>query len=295
MTIQNRVRQIDVAGLELISAGVCGECYRLDRETVVKLYREGIDASIAEREKAYATAALVAGIPTAISYDVVASGERSGVIYEMLDAQPLSRIVRDDLASLPRHATTLAEVASAIHATEADPQVFPDIRVRLADYIRQMDFFLSADDIAFLQQRLDAIPDAATFVHFDLHTSNIMIKDGEPLIIDMGDISRGHPLFDVGLIYMIFGFPELGICEGVTGIPNDEGRKLWEHFHAAYFASKPPALRALFERNRHFLAAMRAIYAITFFPKLRGELSRSVKEVLLPRMKLESADSSGAA
>lgn len=287
MQIRPRARQVDVTGLELISAGACGECYRLDRETVVKLYHEGIDASIAEQEKAYAMAAFVAGIPTAISYDVVASGARSGVVYEMLDAHPLGRLVREDLDSLPRHAAIYAEVASTIHATEADPEVFPDIKARLAGYLPQMAFFLAADEIAFLQQRLAAIPDASTFVHFDLHTSNIMIKDGEPLIIDMGDVSRGHPLFDVGLIYMIFGFPELGICERVTRIPDEAGARLWEHFSTAYFADKPPALRELFEHNRHFLAAMRAVYTITFFPQMRETLARSIREDLMPRMRAE--------
>ena len=90
MDIKAIAREISMDGLEFLSAGVCGKCYRVDRETVVKLYNDGIDAAIAEREKEYAKAAFVLGIPTAISYDVVACGSQTGVMYEMLDAELFS-------------------------------------------------------------------------------------------------------------------------------------------------------------------------------------------------------------
>ena len=83
-TIGKQTREISLEGLELLSAGVCGECFRLDGETVVKLYHEGVEPHIAEREKQYAKAAFVMGIPTAISYDVVACGTRSGIVFELL-------------------------------------------------------------------------------------------------------------------------------------------------------------------------------------------------------------------
>jgi uncharacterized protein (TIGR02172 family) len=281
---RRKVREISIDGLEFVSAGVCGECYRLDRETIVKLYNEGVGANVAEKEKEFAKAAFVSGIPTAISYDVVACGSRTGVVYEMLDATLFSSVIRNDLPNIDDHARTLAQIARTVHVTQADPDVFPDIKENLANYIDQMDFFLSADEIAFLQRKLRSIPDADTLVHFDLHTSNIMIRAGEPVIIDMGDLSRGHYLFDVGLLCTIYGIPELDICEMATKIPNEAGVRLWDHFLKHYFADKPVGEYQFFQRNMHFLASLRLIYTITFLPSLRERLSRAVKEVLLPRM-----------
>ncbi len=281
---RRKVRQISIDGLEFLSAGVCGECYRLDRETIVKLYNEGIAPDIAEKEKEFAKAAFVAGIPTAISYDVVACGNRTGVVYEMLEATLFSSVIRNDLPNIAAHAETLARIARTVHATPADPAVFPDIKESFRDYIRQMDFFLSADEIAFLQARLDSIPGADTCVHFDLHTSNIMIRDGEPVIIDMGDFSRGHYLFDVGLMCTIYGIPELGISEMATKIPNDDGFRLYEGFLKHYFADKTDEEYQFFQRNMHFLASLRLIYTITFIPKLREKLAGMIKDVLLPKM-----------
>ena len=282
---RRKVRQISIEGLEFLSAGVCGECYRLDRETIVKLYNEGVEPHIAEKEKAFAKAAFVLGIPTAISYDVVACGTRTGVVYEMLDATLFSSVIRNDLANIDRHAETLAQITRTVHETRADPDVFPDIKENFRNYIGQMDFFLSPDEIALLQRKLEAIPDADTCVHFDLHTSNIMIRDGEPVIIDMGDVSRGHYLFDIGLLCTIYGLPpELGISELATKIPADDGARLLERFLACYFADKPAEEYEFFQRNRYFLASLRLIYTITFLPSLKERLAVMIKDVLLPKI-----------
>lgn len=66
----------------------------MDTETVVKLYNEGVEPHIAEQEKQYARAAFVMGIPTAISYDVVSCGTRSGIVFELLDAELFSAVIR---------------------------------------------------------------------------------------------------------------------------------------------------------------------------------------------------------
>ena len=285
IAVRPRMRQIALDGLEFLSAGVCGECYRLDRETIVKVYNEGVEPAIAEKEKAFAKAAFVAGIPTAISYDVVACGSRTGVVYEMLDAKLFSAVIRADLDNIEEHAETLAEVTRLVHATPAPAGVFPDIKESFRGYIRQMDFFLPPEDIDLLLARLETIPDADNCVHFDLHTSNIMIRDGEPVIIDMGDVSRGHYLFDIGLLYTIYGLPELGISELATKIPNADGVRLLDACLARYFADKPAAELAFAEANRAFLASLRLIYTITFLPKLREQLSAAVRDVLLPRMR----------
>ncbi len=285
LTIRAKARQISIDGLELLSAGFCGEVYRLDRESVVKLYNEGVAADLAEQEKEFAMAAFVAGIPTAISYDVVSCGARTGVVYEMLDAQTLTKIILRNLDDMDSHARLLADVLHTIHAVEGDPDVFPDLKTKLRSYIGMTAEFLLPADVALLQERLARVPDAQTCVHFDIHTNNIMVRDGEPLIIDMGDLSRGSYLFDVGLLHGIYAFPELGTCEIVTKIPNDKGAELWGGFVRHYFARRPPQDLAFFMRNRHFFAALRLIVSSSFLPGLREITRDLLQTVMLPGMR----------
>jgi uncharacterized protein (TIGR02172 family) len=285
LDVKKNYREISIDGCEFISAGVCGECYRLDSDTIVKLYGEGIDLKIAEKEKDLAKAAFVLGVPTAISYDVVSCKNRFGVVYEMIEAQLFSSLIREDLDNISKHALTLSSITKSIHAIKGDPNIFPNLKESFRDYIKQMDFCLNSDDISLLLNKLEQLPDSEHCVHFDLHTSNIMIKNNEPIIIDMGDFSIGSYLFDIGLIYMIYGIPELKISELVTKIPASNGHELWKYFVKDYFSDKTQEEYELFDRNRYFLGSLRAIYTITFLPKFRDELAANLKDFLLPRIK----------
>ena len=103
LRVNRAPRPISLDGAELLSTGVCGDCYRLDAETVVKLYRQGVDPGVAEKEKKIAKAAFLLGVPTALSYDVVVCDGRSGVVYEMIDAALFSAIIKDDPDNTPQY------------------------------------------------------------------------------------------------------------------------------------------------------------------------------------------------
>ncbi len=288
-SVRRKAREISIEGLEFLSAGVCGQCFRLDAETIVKLYNEGVAPAVAEQEKEFARAAFVAGIPTALSYGVVTCGNRTGVIYEMLDAQLFSALIRQEPASVEFHGARLAEIAHTFHSKMADPAIFPNLKDRLRMNIEDLRGTFSDEDVAMLGARLEAIPDADNLVHFDLHTSNIMIRNDEAVIIDMGDLSRGHYLFDIGLLAMVYGYEESGSCEFVTKVPNDIGRRLYEHFIAAYFAARPSEDFEFFRRNEAFLASLRLINAIAFLPLAKDNLVAKIRDLFLPLIRAETA------
>lgn len=282
-----KYREISLEGAELISRGAFGDCYRLDRETVVKLYRDGVDQSVAEKEKRLSRAAFKLGAPTAISYDVVKSGNRTGIVYEMLDAELFSAIIRRNPEDVENHARLLSDIAKTIHGTVGDTSVFPDIKRDFHAYIEQMGFFLDAADIALLHDRMARMPDVQTCVHFDIHSSNIMLKDGQPFIIDMGDFSIGSYLFDIGLLATIYATPEFAVCEKATGLSQEHALKLFDSFLKAYFSDMPAEDFVFFNRNRYFLASLRAIYTITVLPSMRDDLARALKELVMPKIRQE--------
>jgi uncharacterized protein (TIGR02172 family) len=284
ITIGKRTREISIEGLELLSAGVCGECYRLDHETVVKVYNEGVGPEIAEREKQYSKAAFVMGVPTAISYDVVSCGTRSGVVYELLDAELFSAVIRKDIGNLDHYAKMLSDTAKTLHAATGDKTILPDLKDRFRGYIRDVGYLLTPEQSEYLMEKLESLPDSDTCVHFDLHSSNIMMQNGELVIIDMGDFSTGSNLFDLGLIYMIYGVPELGLSMLATKIPTEQGLEFWKHFETHYFAGMSAEDRAFFEENKYFLASLRLIYSVTFLTHLRDVLENWIKDILLPKI-----------
>ena len=54
----------------------------------------------------------------------------------------------------------------------------------------------SKEEMDQLLKLLESIPDRNTLVHGDYHPNNIMVNDGELIMIDLGDFSIGHPVFD---------------------------------------------------------------------------------------------------
>jgi len=284
IAIQKKIREISLEGRELLSAGVCGECYRIDDETVVKLYNEGVEPHIAEQEKQFAKAAFVMGIPTAISYDVVSCGTRTGIIFEFLNAELFSSVIREDLGNSERYAKMLSDTAKTLHAAQGDRTILPDLKERMRGYIRDIGYLLTQEQSDFLNEKLESLPDDDHCVHFDLHSSNIMVQDGELIIIDMGDLSTGTYLFDIGLIYLIYGIPELENSMLATKIPVEQGLEFWEHFQKHYFADRPAEEKQFFEENRYFLASMRTIHVITYLTHMRPKFERQLTEILLPRI-----------
>jgi uncharacterized protein (TIGR02172 family) len=287
VTIRDKAREITLEGLEYLSEGVFGEVFRIDDETIVKLYRQGVDPAVVEKEKIFSRAAFVAGVPTAISYDIVSAGDRLGIAYEMLGADSLAALMRKSPEQMSDHARLMAQLARTIHNTQADTAVFPDMKASAFGWLDTMAPLLEPDDVALLRRKIEAIPAATTCVHFDLHGGNVMVVNGEPVVIDMGDFSHGSPLFDLGLTTMIY-WPLVGICERVTKLPNELGAVFLEHFLDHYFADLPRVERERFERDRPFYASLRFLHSIPLLeavPDFRAQILGVLRNTLIPMMR----------
>ena len=61
-----------------------------------------------------------------------------------------------------------------------------------------------------LRALIEAVPKMNTLMHGDYHTNNIMVQNGEPLLIDMDTLCMGHPVFELGSMFNAFlGYSEL--------------------------------------------------------------------------------------
>lgn len=285
---QPLLRDINLDDCELLAAGVCGQCFRIDEETIVKVYNEGVAPEVAEQEKHYAREAFLLGIPTALSYDVVNCGNRTGIVFEMLNAELFSRIIARNPEQLDDHARKLASIANHIGSIRPSTPAFPDMKQRMRNFLHQAETDLPKTDIDLLLSKLEEIPDDDHCLHFDLHTSNIMIKDNEPLLLDLGDLSTGSYLFDVGVLATIYADPASGICERVTQLPGDFGLRFFKRFCDHLFATKPPADRDFFEKNLNFFRALRPIYNTTFLPHFRKTWIPRLKDEILPLIRAEA-------
>lgn len=197
LDIRKAVRQLSVEGCEIIGRGSFGIVYRIDPETIVKVYREGVSLEQLQEEKRYATAAFVHGIPTAIAYDTVQVGSCYGNVYELLNAVTVGKAVTADPSRAEELGRKMGRLFLQVHETEMEPGVLPKIsdkfRARI-DYLEQN--HLSHEDAELMRRVVDAIPETNTLVHGDFHEGNVMVQDGELLLIDLDSVCVGNPIYD---------------------------------------------------------------------------------------------------
>lgn len=123
MEIRRRLVEIDVTGAELIGEGFFSLVYRINKDTIIKVFRQVTDISEVERELNLAKQAFVLGIPTAISFDVVRVGDKLGVRFEMLDCASLRDIYRDEPERYEEMTKRYADLLSP--STEPNPLIRP--------------------------------------------------------------------------------------------------------------------------------------------------------------------------
>ena len=197
--------EISLEGCELIGAGACGECFRIDDETIIKLYYPRVSREEIEREKELSKKAFVMGVPTAISYDIVESQGRVGVVYELIRSKTLGELIREDAEHWEDYVDMYAKVCKQIHSIEAEDDSLPSFKE-----INRLDIpnitGISEEDREYLYRFLDLVPDSACCIHGDLNINNLMVQDGECCLIDMGEFSTGLPLFDISRILFSMHF-----------------------------------------------------------------------------------------
>ncbi|MBR5817847.1 MAG: phosphotransferase, partial [Clostridia bacterium] len=76
-----------------------------------------------------------------------------------------------------------------------------------ADFVAQ---YISDEQAKKLRALIEAVPKQNTLLHGDYNTNNIMVRNGEPLLVDMDTLCMGHPVFELGSMFNAFvGYSEL--------------------------------------------------------------------------------------
>ena len=96
MDIEKAYRQMSVEGCEKIGEGSNGVVYRLNPDTIIKVYKNNDALEDIKRERELAKTALVLGVNTAIPFDVVKVGDKFGSVFELLSAKSITKLIMAD-------------------------------------------------------------------------------------------------------------------------------------------------------------------------------------------------------
>ena len=258
--VQKAYRRLSVDGCEVIGTGANGKVYRLDADTIVKVYLNPDSLADIHRERELARRAFVLGVPTAIPYDVVQVGEGYGSVFELLNAKSFAKMIQSDPDSVDRCIEMSVELLKKIHATEVRPEDMPDMRDVAIDWAEFLRPYLPADKADKLVALMQAVPVDHHMMHGDYHIKNVMVQDGEALLIDMDTLCQGHPVFELGSMFNAYqGFSELdhAVTQRFLGIPHETASYFWERSLPLYLDTDDAAIIAQVEKKAQLVGYTR--------------------------------------
>ena len=251
LPVKKALKRLYVSGAKVIGEGFFSTVYRIDKDTIVKVFNRTSDPDQIERELAMSKQAFVLGIPTAISYDIVRVDDKLGVRFEMLDCMSLKNAFLEYPDKYDELVDKYVALLKKINTTDTkNNPVFPDMKQFFVEKLNYIKHFIDHEYYEKAKALLLTIPERSTFVHGDCHFKNIMVQGDEFLLIDMDTLSKGHPIFELALIrapYVAFEADAPGNSEKFLGVSATFAEKLYNDLVERYFGTNRQTIKDTLE------------------------------------------------
>lgn len=241
MKVEKAYRRVSIEGCEVIGQGANGTVYRIDSDNVVKVYNNPDALAEIQHEREVARTALVLGIPTAISYDVVRVGKSYGSVFELLNARSFAKILATEPERIDWCVKEYIDLLKKIHGTVVPKGQLPDIREQVISWAEFMQDYLPEEPAKKLLRMIQDVPPDDHMIHGDYHTKNVELTGDEVLLIDMDTLAVGHPVFEWGSMFNAFlGFSEYdkGMILRFQGFPHEVAEAFWKKILVAYVGTE---------------------------------------------------------
>ena len=133
----------------------------------------------------------------------------------------------------------------SIHATEVEDGEVPDMKQTAMDWARFVSEHIPKEQGDKLRALIEAVPKQNTLLHGDYHTNNVMVQNGEPLLIDMDTLCMGHPVFELGSMFNAFlGYSELDhqVTMNFFGYTHEAAAEFWKMSLKMYLGTEDEAV-----------------------------------------------------
>ncbi len=293
MDIQVKLREISLEGATVIGRGQSSVVYKYDAETIVKLYNPRVPLEKIQQEIDFSKKAFVAGIPTAISFQLLTCNGAYGAMFEMVDhADTVGRTITAHPEDFDTIMKKFVETYQIIHHTNLKKEdgfvSLKDTWNKWANGMEANGSFTAAE-ADMLREMIDAIPERSTMVHCDFHAGNVMYQRNEIVVIDMADIGYGHPIFDLagGAFHARYSYFEKR--QKVHGMNQANMLRFWDTLLKLYFKTedgeKLQEIKEMCEAFGLLRGALFPMKHVQIDPETKAFHVNETREHLFPRMK----------
>ncbi len=198
------MKEVNISGCPVIGTGAFGKVYRIDDDTVVKVYDDPLNLPLIKTEQERSRRAFIKGIPTAIPFGIAKAGETYGSMFELIDARNCSDFIASHQEKADSIISEYADFIRKLHAVQSKPGELPDVRSVYLDYLDCIQEHIPAEIYSGLADFVMSVPEEFGLVHGDIHMKNIMLSNGEMLLIDMSTLSAGSHVFEFAGLYRTY-------------------------------------------------------------------------------------------
>ncbi len=180
------------------------EVYEWEMNKVIKLYYEGYPSEWIQYEAEVGRAVREAGVPAPAVYDMIADGNRTGVIYERIDGSSMFNILQTSPLKIIKCAREMARLHYSIH--QCSTSKLPRLIDKLEQTIRNSSEVL-LEKTEVICKILYKFREGTEICHGDFHPDNILMSGSGTKAIDWNNACVGNPLYDVARTCLMFRTP----------------------------------------------------------------------------------------
>ena len=274
--ISDFIREIKIKEENLLERYKNIRLYSVSKNTILKLYSPGTPLDFVINEQKNSHIAIQSGIPALIVYDIVKSNGCYGFLSELPEAKNICTIVKNSPVSLSRCAMMAGNLLNFVHSIDEKkvPLEVHDIKSKLKFAAGNLVKFLHPNEIKFIMDMIDVIPDYRKFIHGSFSARNIFIYENMSYLADFGSLTCGNPILDLGLIYMLNVLCAPVLSEEINSLTPEQSRQFWQVFVQAYMGNKSKT------RQAQILIHASGLLMMTLYPAMH-EVNQDVAEKMI--------------
>lgn len=235
-----------------IGAGRTAVIYEYGQDKIVKLFKVGFPSAAVQQEYQIGKLVSSMAVPAPQVGSLVKLDGQEGIVYQKISGFTLLEQLIRSFEKAATYIEKFVQLHVKIHSLQSS--CLPDGRQKLVDKIASQK--LLQDSIKEqLQAGLSDFPAVNSLCHGDYHPDNIILHNGQLIVIDWVDAYYGYPLLDVARTYLLISTPYVQVHVD-TGTISEMQKVLAGKYLEEYYSLRPFS-REDFNRALKIVAAAR--------------------------------------
>lgn len=255
---------------EVAGVGASGTVYKVNNDTAIKVYKEGTKFEYVNQERELARQAFICGVPTIIPNRNAMVGDQYATIFELVNSVCLGEAFMDNPDKFDQLMDEYVRMIKDLHSIEDKKEYFPNLQDLWLQSEHMIREGLEAEDAELVVDIYKNSKRSRNLLHGDIHPGNVMISDGEMVLVDMASMSTGPELLDVITVFRLSMYAkEVGLlpaAEESMGFKKEMFEKFWESFVIRYYEIEDKDVIQEITRQMRLVTALDLMFSINTIP-----------------------------